>query len=129
MAKTEKRKFGDYGEKVAEKYLTSKGYKILERNYQKPWGEIDLIFNNKDEIIFCEVKTRDSKNSAHYLPEYSINKKKIKNLIKICETYLSDHKCNSDQKWRIDVLAISIDKTIRKANINHIENAIWEQKY
>ncbi len=129
MAKTEKREFGDYGEKVAEKYLSSKGYKILERNYQKPWGEIDLIFDNKDEIIFCEVKTRDSKNSTDYLPEYSINRKKIKNLTKICETYLNDRKYNSDQKWRIDVLAISIDKIAKRAKINHIENAIWGQRY
>lgn len=130
MPKTERRKFGDYGEKVAEHYLTSKGYEIIDRNYCKPWGEIDLVAKHDEYIVFCEVKTRDSKNSTEFLPEYSINYKKIKNLNKICETYLQEKGLqNSDQQWRIDVISISIDQLDKKAKINHIENAIWGKKY
>lgn len=127
--KTQKRKFGDYGEKVAEHYLVSKGYEIIERNYQKPWGEIDLIAKYNENIVFCEVKTRDSKNAYEFLPEYSITYKKIRNLSKICETYLYESKFPKNQSWRIDVIAISIDKLDKKAKINHIENAIWERQY
>lgn len=129
MAKTSKRKFGDYGEKVAEHYLKGKGYEIIEKNYQKPWGEIDLVAKDKENLVFCEIKTRDSKNTTDFLPEYSIDYKKIRNLNKICETYLNERSFPENQQWRIDVIAVSIDKIDKKAKINHIENAIWDKGY
>ncbi len=126
---SEKRKFGDRGEKIAEYFLKSKGYKIIDHNYQKPWGEIDLISKKDDLLVFIEVKTRDSKNVEHYLAEYSINAPKIKKLQKICETYLTEKKYPYDQKWQIDVLAISINDLTDKAKIKHFENAVWEEIY
>ncbi len=126
---SQKRKFGDVGEKIAERYLTSKGYIFVEKNYQKPWGEIDLVFKRGELIVFVEVKTRDLKNVEHYLAEYSVNYLKIKKLQKICETYLMERKCLHDQKWQIDVISVAIDKIRKKAKIKHIENAVWERPY
>lgn len=124
-----KRKFGDLGEKIAEKYLKSKGYNIIDRNYLKPWGEIDLITRYKDILVFCEVKTRERKHVEHYLAEASVNRLKIKKLQKICETYLMEKHYPVDQKWQIDVLAIAIDQEIKKARVKHFKNAIWEKVY
>lgn len=126
---SEKRKFGDRGEKIAEDFLKSKGYKIIDHNYQKPWGEIDLVSKKDNLLVFIEVKTRDSKNIEHYLAEYSINTPKIKKLQKICETYLIEKKYPYGQKWQIDVLAISINDFTNKAKIKHFKNAVWEERY
>lgn len=126
---SQKRKFGDIGEKIAEKYLISKGYAIIEKNYLKPWGEIDLVAKKDEELIFCEVKIRDAKYVQHYLAESSVNRLKIKKLQKICETYLIERRLPYSQKWQIDVLAIAIDKESKKAKIKHFENAVWEKIY
>ncbi len=126
---SKKRKFGDAGERIAEKYLKDKGYIIVEKNYLKPWGEIDLVAKKQGSLIFCEVKTRDAKHVQHYLAESSVNRLKIKKLQKICETYLMEHRLPYSQKWQIDVLAIAIDKEKKKARIKHFENAVWERVY
>jgi putative endonuclease len=126
---SQKRKFGDIGEKIAEKYLISKGYAIIEKNYLKLWGEIDLVAKKDGAIIFCEVKTRDAKHVQNYLAESSVNRLKIKKLQKICETYLMEKRLPYSQKWQIDVLAIAIDKEKKKARVKHFENAVWEKIY
>lgn len=127
--KTEKRKFGDFGEEVARNYLTTKGYKIIDNNYQKPWGEIDLIGKKKGLLYFFEVKTRDALNMKHYLAEYSVNRLKMKKLQKICNTYLLEKQYPTDQEWQIDVISIYYDKIKEKTLIKHFENAVWEKNY
>ena len=124
-----KRKFGDVGEKIAERYLVGKGYRIIEKNYLKPWGEIDIIAKKSEKIVFFEVKTREAKHVEHYLAESAVNRSKIRKLQKICETYLFERKYEYNQEWQIDVLAIAINKEIRKARIKHFENAVWERVY
>ena len=124
-----KRKFGDLGECVAEQYLVKKGYRIIGKNYQKPWGEIDLICQRDGNLIFVEVKTRERKHVEHFLAESAVNSRKIKKLQKICETYLTENKYKQDQEWRVDVLGIVIDKEKMKARVNHIENAVFESIY
>jgi len=57
MSKTKKRKIGDLGEKIICNYLKDNGFDIIERNYQKPWGEIDIIVKKQEVIHFVEVKT------------------------------------------------------------------------
>lgn len=126
---SQKRKFGDAGEKIAEKYLETKGYAIIEKNYLRPWGEIDIVSKKDETIVFFEVKTREAKHVEHYLAESSVNRSKIRKLQKICETYLLERKYRYNQEWQIDVLAISINKDRRKAKIKHFRNAIWERVY
>ena len=53
-----KKVLGKKGEKLVEKYVKEQGYTILKRNYSTPFGEADLIAQDKDEIVFIEVKTR-----------------------------------------------------------------------
>ena len=126
---SQKRKFGDFGERIAEEYLEKKGYRVIEKNYQKPWGEIDIVCRKDSRVIFFEVKTRDKKHVEHYPVESAVNRNKIRKLQKICETYLSDRRYDNNQEWQIDVLAISIDKERMKARVNHVENAVWGRVY
>ena len=68
------RKFGAYGEKLAQEYLIKNNYKILEINFYCRQGEIDIIAKEKGEIIFVEVKTRTNERFGR--PIEAINSKK-----------------------------------------------------
>ena len=62
-----RKSLGEIGENVAEEYLKKNKYKILERNYKKPRGEIDIIAKQDKKIIFFEVKT------IYYIDDRSLN--------------------------------------------------------
>jgi putative endonuclease len=126
---TPRRKFGDIGEQIAEDFLVSKGYAVLHRNYKKRYGEIDLVAKDGKDLVFVEVKTRSNRNIQNFLPEQSVNRLKMRKLQKICEVYLAEKRYSPHQRWQIDIIAISLDTETKKANIRHIKNAVWEQRY
>lgn len=123
---TQKREFGDLGEKIAQEYLENKGYKIIDCNYSKRWGEIDLIAESPEkELVFIEIKARESKNRPSvFLPEDSVNFSKQQKLIKTARTFLYENKYPEETAWRIDVVGIEIDKISRNAKIRHIKSAV-----
>ena len=114
---------GKWGEEEATKYLQKKGYKILEKNFKRKWGELDIIAKKDNVIIFCEVKTIAKKNEDEpFFPEDEINEKKEKQLRKMAQIYLSSKKINPETPCQIDIIAIeAIDG---KPNIRHHKNAI-----
>lgn len=118
--------FGDLGEKIAQKFLEEKGYQIINNNYSKRWGEIDLIAKSPDNfLIFIEVKTREMKrNPSSFLPEDSVNFHKQQKIIKTAKTFLYENKYPEDTFWQIDVIAIEINTELRKAKIRHLKNAV-----
>lgn len=124
-----KRKFGDMGERIAKKYLESQKYLFIDQNYSKRWGEIDLIFTSPEgELVFVEIKTREVGGFGQaYLPEDSVNFSKRQKLIKTAQTYLYEYKYDESTFWRIDVVAIEINNTTRKAKIRHLKNAVEMQ--
>ena len=122
---TQKRELGNLGEKLACKFLKNNDYSILEVNYQKRIGEIDVIARSGDIIHFIEVKTRTKASSDKYgLPQEAVNFHKKKKLIRTAIFYLAEHRHSDDTNWQIDVIAIIVDEDRNKAKINHIENAV-----
>lgn len=123
---TEKRQFGDLGEKLAKNFLENHGYLIVDRNYSKKWGEIDIIaISQENELVFVEIKTREITNKESvFLPEDSVNYTKLQKIIKTAKTFLYESKYADDVPWRIDVIAIEIDKKSCKAKIRHLKNAV-----
>lgn len=117
---TEKQNIGKLGEDIAVKYLENHGYDILERNYRKPWGEIDIVAQQSQELVFIEVKTQNQK--FEWRPEENVTRHKKHQLSRIIMTYLKEHKITESQEWRIDVLAITLDFQTKNAQIEHIEN-------
>ncbi len=115
-----KKAVGNKGEDIAVKYLSEKGYKIIDRNYQYGHGEIDIIAKDKDELVFIEVKYRRSLEYGN--PEDSITKKKQAQIRKVAEAYLYENDIE-DNLCRIDVIAI-LHYPNSKPEITHYQNAL-----
>lgn len=118
---TLKQDLGKFGEELACRYLKEKGYKIIEQNYHARSGEIDIIAKFNDILVFIEVKTRT--NLTFGQPEEAINYYKQQKLIKTAEYYLLKHH-SLDQNYRIDFVAIEIDRQTKRAKIRHEESVI-----
>lgn len=126
MKQTEKQKIGKLGEDIAEKFLAKSDYKILDRNYLKKWGEIDIVTKKENVLHFVEVKTV-SHNVIHetdYQPEDNVHPWKLKRLSRAIQTYLMEKKVSDETEWQIDVIAIFLDFKTRKARIRITENVI-----
>jgi putative endonuclease len=112
---------GQWGENLAADYLTQQGYSVIEQNYRTPYGEIDLIVQKANFLVFVEVKTRASK--AYGLPEEAITPKKREHLISAAQAYLQKTPAPT-MNWRIDVIAIRKIQIETEPEIVHFENAI-----
>jgi len=125
------KEIGNLGEKTAEKYLKEKGYKILEKNFKRKWGEIDIIAKKKNKLIFFEVKALQQTPEEIFLPEDKVDFKKKRRLRKIAQIYLSEKKMPLESAYQIDILAIRLPLSgeLNKAKIKHFENAIEDIYY
>ncbi|MCK8827122.1 YraN family protein [Natroniella acetigena] len=97
-----KREQGARGEKIAKKFLRKKGYQILEENFWTRYGEIDLIGQDGDYLVFIEVKLSTSRSFAS--PLEKVDYKKRQHLIRVARYYLSLQQQEID--FRFDVVAI-----------------------
>ena len=116
------KKLGELGEKIAQKHLKKKGYKILARNFKRKWGEIDIVAKKGKKIVFIEVKTIRQKEE--FFPEDEIDRKKKRQLIKMAQIYLQEFKIPLDISWQIDIIAIEISSNRKKTKIRHYKNAV-----
>jgi len=112
---------GKLGEKAARKFLKKRGYRIREVGFRCPRGEIDIIAQQKDYLVFVEVRTKS--NLDFGTPEESITQAKKKKLIALALTYTSTHQ-NLPSLWRIDVVAVELNDKGKTRRIELIENAI-----
>jgi len=94
---------GKLGEQMAAAYLQEAGYRILERNYRCPFGEIDMIAQDGDTLVFVEVKSRRSEKFG--LPQLAVGSEKQRRISKISLYYLQNHRLG-DSNVRFDVVAI-----------------------
>ncbi len=81
-----KQETGKTGEELASKYIEKQGYKIVERNFRCRQGEIDIIAEDKQELVFIEVKTRT--NLSYGFPAEAVNYVKQKHINKATKYYL-----------------------------------------
>jgi putative endonuclease len=107
------------GEDLATQFLKKKGYKIIERNFRKGYGEIDIICLKDKTLVFVEVKTRTS--NLYGTPIEAISYYKLHSLIKTAQFYSHLHP-ELPQALRIDAISIMLDENGNASNIEHIEN-------
>jgi len=120
MPSVSKFRTGMRGQKEAEDFLRKKGFQVLERNYRLRSGEIDLIAQGGEYIIFAEVKFRTS--ASFGAPAESVNAAKQQKIIRTALHYIAA-KNLPDQDFRFDV--IEVVENSGRVFVNHIENAFW----
>ncbi len=118
-----RRETGILGEKLAADFLKKRGYRILETNYRRPEGEIDIVARQKDCLVFVEVRTKGSRQFG--TPEESITPAKKEKLRMVAYGYRQTHE-KLPEAWRIDVVAVELDWSGKPRRIELIENAVGE---
>lgn len=116
---------GRLGENIACDFLSKNGYRIIERNYRCPGGEIDIIARQEDTLVFVEVRTKKSRRFG--TPEESITPTKMERLRTVAAHY-GQNRRNLPTSWRIDVVAIQMDSRGKVSRIEIIENAVEETR-
>ncbi len=110
---------GKFGEDVAERYLKQKGYKIICRNFSCRQGELDIIAENSEYLVFIEVKTRSNSSYGH--PIDAVGKYKMQHMFKVAKYYL--HLQGLENRFiRFDVIEVYIDKGFAK--VRHIPQIV-----
>lgn len=109
--------FGKMGEQMTARYLTDKGYIILEHNYRRGHLEIDLIALDGDELVIVEVKSRAYDNILQ--PEAAVDHKKRQALIRLANEYVKSH--NRKENVRFDIITVVSKEG--GAEIKHLKNA------
>jgi putative endonuclease len=120
------RGLGAWGEETAARFLTGKGYRIVDRNWHAPEGELDLVARQAQTLVFVEVKAR--RGHEFGLPEESVTPAKQRKLRKTAWAYLQSHDL-SEVDWRIDVVAIDQGRDGGVARLEHYVNAIGAEPH
>ena len=113
------RKIGDEGEDLAAKYLESKGWIIIDRNYFFEKAEVDIVATDGHFIVFVEVKFRSDTYFGR--PEDFVTPKKEANIKKAAEAWTYERKMET-AVVRFDVIAI-VQKKDEDPEISHFEDA------
>ena len=109
------KQLGESGENKAVRYLKDNGYKILERGYKNPFGEVDIIAAKDDVVAFIEVKTRLSENYG--APSEAVDRRRRNKYIQAAKYYFYGKQI--EVTVRFDIIEIL------RGEINHIENAFY----
>lgn len=129
MREYTRKEIGDIGENIAATVLTRKGYTVMDRNYRKKWGELDIICKKGNTVHFVEVKTiayknrrSVSQNAERYRPEENMHPKKVERIRRTAETYISEHEIESDVQ--IDLFAVELFLEDKRSQYRIIDSVL-----
>lgn len=124
-------KTGEIGENIACRFLVKQGFSILERNYTKKWGEIDIVAEKSNKLNFIEVKsvTRDLTNVSQetldqHKAEDNMHPWKLQRLSRTIQTYLISKNIADDREWEVDLLVVFLDISNKKAKVKFVKDII-----
>lgn len=115
-----KKRTGAYGEEIAANYLRHNGYTVVATNWRCPRGELDIIAQDGDVLVFVEVKTRRTADTSDAF--LSVTPRKRQRLIDSAYSYIASHRPDNPQ-WRIDVVGIALPHSGQPL-IEHVEDAL-----
>jgi putative endonuclease len=123
---------GQKGEEIVVKHLENKGYLIIDRNYRKKWGELDIVAEKSGKIHIVEVKTvsrrswegKFEQEINYYRPEDNMHYQKVQRLKRAIQTYLLSKFRKSEPEWQFDLACVFLDMEKRVAKVKLLENLI-----
>ncbi|MFA6458846.1 MAG: YraN family protein [Candidatus Paceibacterota bacterium] len=122
------RQKGNLGEDIACKYIENLGFTVSERNFQRKWGELDIIAEKDNIVHFFEVKSVTNTLSGQFFdshkPEENVDSWKTKHLRRIIETYLGYSSRGLDANFQVHVLSVYMNMQSRKAKVRWLKNVI-----
>jgi len=129
---SETQKTGKIGENIAERFLVKHNFFVLDRNYTKKWGEIDIIAEKKSKLYFIEVKSvsRGTLENVpretfdQYKPEDNMHPWKLKRMARTIQTYLLSNKIPDEKEWQVDLLVVFLDLKNKKAKVKVVNDII-----
>ena len=136
-------RIGKLGEDIACKYLISKGFKVIERNYTKKWGEIDIVASKDRKIYFIEVKAvscvtlppvsyetggssvefTEKSKQTYFRPEENMHSIKVRKFLRTIQTYLIQKAIEGE--WQADLYCVYIHIPTRTARVKLIPNITY----
>lgn len=123
---------GSYGEEIAASYLKKRGFTIIDTNYLKKWGEIDIVARGTEMMRFFEVKTVSYETKSDlqaaisrgtWRPEENVHSKKLQRLNRAIESWVMENHYDGD--WEIDVIAVRLVLREKYATVKYLPNVIW----
>ncbi len=116
---------------MSARFLKERGYQIIETNYRKKWGELDIVAEKDNILHFVEVKSltwrpdlQVANGSDDYMPEANMRLWKRQRMTRAIKTYLLDRKVPDDKEFQIDIMAVFLDFARKDARIRVSENVI-----
>lgn len=119
---------GKGGEEVACQFLERRGYHVIERNYRRKWGEIDIIAEKGGVVRFVEVKAvsrekmPDVSREMDYRPEELVHHSKLRKVARTAALYMEEKRDN--REYQIDVVGVIMVERTRTARCRLIEQAL-----
>lgn len=132
---SKKRRFGNWGEDIVCDILQKNGMELIDRNYLKRFGEIDIVARKGDVLHFVEVKTvsRETlpdvnhetyfENMTHR-PEENVDKRKILRMKRVITMYLEEKQVKHDVEFQIDIASVVFYIRDKKVNVDFIDDVI-----
>ncbi|NJM05252.1 YraN family protein [Candidatus Gracilibacteria bacterium] len=118
-----RRATGRFGESAAAAALLRSGYTLVAQGWRCSLGEIDLIAMHGDQVVFVEVRTRRGDGAAE-----SVDSRKRRKLTALAQHYLAARQLPDDTAWRIDVIAVTLDRGGRLMSVEHIPYAVEDER-
>ncbi len=118
--KSARRMLGQAAEARAAVYLVEAGYTVIDRNWRRRNGEMDIVARDGEWLVFVEVRAR--RGSALGSPEESVTRRKQARLVRLAQQYLAE--CVWEGPWRIDVLALLYALDGSLTSLNHLRDAV-----
>lgn len=117
---SKQQKKGEFAERVAERFLIEKGFSILERNYTRKWGEIDIVALKGSIVHFVEVKS--GVFGSGYRPEENMHASKAMRMRRIIQSYLAEER--EKRQWQVDLVTVLFEEGEGAAHVRVLENII-----
>lgn len=121
-----KQKLGQIGETLAVMFLVKRGFAVIERNYTKPYGEIDIVACKDGLWHFVEVKTVSYETMGKrrsIRPEENMHGLKFVRCARTAEVYISEKRIKDP--WQIDLITVYVDQDKRQGKVAYFPNIIF----